>query len=78
MNVIVFYAPVLFRTIGFGSSASLASALITGLVNALATLVSILFVDKFGRRFLFLEGGIQMLVCQVILLSSLPFFFFFL
>lgn len=64
MNVIVFYAPVLFKTIGFGSTASLMSALITGAVNAVATLVSIATVDKFGRRVLFLAGGTQMFICQ--------------
>ncbi|XP_060975018.1 sugar carrier protein C-like [Cannabis sativa] len=67
MNVITFYAPVLFKTIGFGSSASLMSAVITGVVNTLATFVSILTVDKFGRRTLFLEGGVQMFLCQVII-----------
>lgn len=65
INVIMFYAPVLFKTIGFGGNASLMSAVITGLVNVIATLVSIYGVDKWGRRFLFLEGGIQMFICQV-------------
>ena len=65
INVIMFYAPVLFNTIGFGDDASLMSSVITGLVNVVATLVSIYGVDKWGRRFLFLEGGAQMLVCQV-------------
>ena len=65
INVIMFYAPVLFKTLGFGDNASLMSAVITGVVNVLATLVSIFTVDKFGRRILFLEGGIQMIVCQV-------------
>lgn len=65
INVIMFYAPVLFKTIGFGSDAALMSAVITGGVNVLATVVSIYGVDKWGRRFLFLEGGIQMLICQV-------------
>lgn len=65
INVIMFYAPVLFKTIGFGSSASLMSAVITGLVNVFATMVSIYGVDKWGRRALFLEGGIQMLIAQV-------------
>lgn len=68
MNVIMFYAPVLFKTIGFGDTASLMSAVITGLVNCVATLVSIAVVDKFGRRGLFLEGGLQMLISQVLLL----------
>lgn len=65
MNVITFYAPLLFRTIGFGSSDALMSAVITGSVNCLATIVSILGVDKWGRRTLFLQGGAQMFICQV-------------
>ncbi|XWS18294.1 hypothetical protein CRYUN_Cryun32bG0031400 [Craigia yunnanensis] len=66
INVIMFYAPVLFNTIGFGDDASLMSAVITGVVNVAATLVSIYGVDKWGRRFLFLEGGVQMLICQLL------------
>ncbi|XP_047326217.1 sugar carrier protein C-like [Impatiens glandulifera] len=66
INVYMFYAPVLFKTIGFGSNASLMSAVITGGVNVVATLVSVYGVDKWGRRFLFLEGGVQMLICQII------------
>lgn len=65
INVIMFYAPVLFQTIGFKSDASLISAVITGGVNVIATIVSIIYVDKLGRRFLFLQGGAQMLICQV-------------
>ncbi|KAF3784686.1 hypothetical protein EJ110_NYTH29750 [Nymphaea thermarum] len=64
INVIMFYAPLLFKTIGFGSNASLVSTVITGGVNVVATLVSIYSVDKYGRRFLFLVGGIKMFICQ--------------
>lgn len=67
LNVITFYAPILFRSIGFGSTASLMSAVIIGSVKPVSTLISILVVDKFGRRTLFLEGGFQMLVCQIIM-----------
>ncbi|ERN18499.1 hypothetical protein AMTRI_Chr12g238550 [Amborella trichopoda] len=66
INVIMFYAPVLFRTIGFGSDASLMSSVISGLVNMVATLVSVWTVDKVGRRFLFLEGGLQMFGSQIV------------
>lgn len=66
INVIMFYAPVLFKTIGFGDDASLMSAVIIGLVNLFSTLVSIVTVDRLGRRKLFLQGGIQMLVSQVL------------
>ncbi|XP_073048139.1 sugar carrier protein C-like [Primulina eburnea] len=71
INVIMFYAPVLFKTIGFGGEASLMSAVITGAVNVAATVVSIYGVDKWGRRFLFLEGGVQMLVCQIVVAACI-------
>ncbi|CAJ2655636.1 unnamed protein product [Trifolium pratense] len=71
INVIMFYAPVLFKTLGFGSDASLMSAVITGGVNVAATFVSIFTVDKFGRRILFLEGGVQMLICQIVVGSMI-------
>ncbi|KAJ8450864.1 hypothetical protein Cgig2_032489 [Carnegiea gigantea] len=45
INVIMFYAPVLFKTIAFKYNASLMSAVITSGVNVLATLVSIYGVD---------------------------------
>lgn len=65
INVVMFYAPVLFKTLGFGNDASLMSSVITGGVNVVATLVSIFTVDKVGRKILFLEGGVQMFICQV-------------
>ncbi|PKI41422.1 hypothetical protein CRG98_038194 [Punica granatum] len=71
MNVFMFYAPVLFKTVGFGSNASLMSAVITGFVNCIATLVSITTVDKVGRRFLFIGGGLQMLIMQFIITAGI-------
>jgi len=65
MNMIVYNAPFLFKTIGFEANASLLFAMITGCCNVIATLVSIFTVDKFGRRSLFLKGVIQMFICQV-------------
>lgn len=64
INVISFYAPVLFRTIGLGESASLLSAVVTGLVGTISTFISMLVVDKLGRRKLFMIGGFQMLASQ--------------
>lgn len=65
INVVMFYAPVLFKTLGFGGTASLMSALITGGVNVLATFISVYGTDKWGRRPLFLWGGIVMIAFQV-------------
>ncbi|KAF6172919.1 hypothetical protein GIB67_035473 [Kingdonia uniflora] len=66
INVVMFYAPVLFKTLGFGNEASLASAVITGGVNVAATFVSVALVDRKGRRFLLIEGALQMFIFQVI------------
>ncbi|KAL7250103.1 hypothetical protein ACSBR1_012159 [Camellia fascicularis] len=57
INVVMFYAPVLFKTIGFQSNASLASAMITGGVNVLATFISVFGTDRWGRKPLFLWGA---------------------
>ncbi|KAK6130259.1 hypothetical protein DH2020_036000 [Rehmannia glutinosa] len=65
INAIMFYAPVLFQTLGFKSDASLLSAVITGLVNVGATFVSIYAVDKVGRRKLLLQACVQMFISQV-------------
>uniref|UniRef100_A0A0E0A4S9 Major facilitator superfamily (MFS) profile domain-containing protein n=1 Tax=Oryza glumipatula TaxID=40148 RepID=A0A0E0A4S9_9ORYZ len=67
INAIAFYAPVLLRTIGMGESASLLSAVVTGVVGVGATLLSMFAVDRFGRRTLFLAGGAQMLASQVLI-----------
>jgi len=66
INVIAFYAPLLFRTIGLGESASLLSSVMTGIVGTGSTFISMLIVDKLGRRTLFIVGGIQMFVSQCI------------
>ncbi|OMP03743.1 Sugar/inositol transporter [Corchorus olitorius] len=64
INAIMFYAPVLFQTVGFRNDASLLSSVITGLVNVLSTLVSVYAVDKVGRRKLLLQACVQMFISQ--------------
>uniref|UniRef100_A0A7N0U274 Major facilitator superfamily (MFS) profile domain-containing protein n=1 Tax=Kalanchoe fedtschenkoi TaxID=63787 RepID=A0A7N0U274_KALFE len=66
INVVMFYAPVLFKTLGFGSDASLMSAVITGVVNVVTTFLSVYGTDRWGRRKLFLAGGGIMFVFQVL------------
>ncbi|RID49797.1 hypothetical protein BRARA_H00573 [Brassica rapa] len=65
ITINAFYAPVLFRSVGFGSAPALVATLILGLVNLGSILISTMVIDRFGRRFLFIVGGIQMFVCQV-------------
>nr|GMC81648.1 hexose carrier protein HEX6 [Ipomoea batatas] len=66
INVVTFYAPLLFRTIGLGESASLLSAVVVGLVGAVTILVSSFVVDRLGRRTLFNLGGGLMFVTHML------------
>lgn len=66
INSVLFYAPVLFQSMGFGANASLYSSALTGAVLAFSTLISIAAVDRLGRRVLLISGGILMITCQVI------------
>lgn len=70
MNSILFYAPVMFQSLGFGSDAALYSSTITSVALVVAALISMFLVDKFGRRAFFLEAGAEMICCLV---SSLHF-----
>ncbi|KAM3375707.1 sugar transport protein 8 [Capsicum galapagoense] len=75
INAIMFYAPVLFQTMGFKSDGALLSSVITGLVNVGSTFVSIFAVDKVGRKKLLLQACCQMLISHlaigIILTTSL-------
>ena len=61
----VLVAPQLFISLGTGQRAALLATIVTGVVNHFATYVSLWAADSFGRRFLFLEGGVQMLLALV-------------
>jgi MFS transporter, SP family, sugar:H+ symporter len=61
INSIMFYVPVIFNSLGSGRRASLLNTVIIGAVNVLAT-----FVDKAGRRALYLAGGVQMSVSLIV------------
>ncbi|KAF4365202.1 hypothetical protein G4B88_000361 [Cannabis sativa] len=67
INSILFYAPVLFQTMGFGGEASLYASAITGAVLASSTLISMATVDRLGRRVLLISGGIMMVIVAIIL-----------
>ncbi|EFJ28204.1 hypothetical protein SELMODRAFT_94097 [Selaginella moellendorffii] len=65
INAIMFYSPVLFETVGFGSNASLVSTVVIGGINAVCTIISMVVVDRFGRKILLLEAGVQLFIAQV-------------
>ena len=50
INSILFYAPILFGSLGFGANAFLYSSVLTGFVLVLSTLVSIATVESWGHK----------------------------
>ncbi|XVE56420.1 hypothetical protein DITRI_Ditri04bG0007500 [Diplodiscus trichospermus] len=66
IDVLTFYAPILFRTIGLGESTSLLSPIVIGIVGLASLSISMLVVDKYRRRALFIIGGALMLMSQLV------------
>ncbi|WCJ42919.1 Sugar transport protein 2 [Euphorbia peplus] len=64
INVVMFYAPVLFQTMGLGSNTALLSTVVTDSVNVACTLVAVLLVDRCGRRSLLIQAAGQMFIAQ--------------
>ncbi|TKV94922.1 hypothetical protein SEVIR_9G327600v4 [Setaria viridis] len=64
INVMNFYAPVMFGTIGLKETASLFSSVVTRLCATCANIIAMMVVDRFGRRKLFIVGGVQMILSQ--------------
>ncbi len=62
INVVLYYAPEIFRTMGATTNAALLQTILVGVVNVVFTVVAILTVDKNGRKPLMLIGAGMMSV----------------
>lgn len=56
MNAVLFFAPMVFEQIGMSVEDSFFQTIILGATAVLGTIIAILFVEKWGRRFLTLAG----------------------
>lgn len=63
INAIIYYAPEIFKSVGFGTDSSLLQTVIIGATNTIFTFVAIQFIDKLGRRKLLLWGVTGMIIC---------------
>ncbi|MFT3682178.1 MAG: sugar porter family MFS transporter [Ferruginibacter sp.] len=63
INVIMYYAPEIFKASGSGSSSALLQTICVGGINFLLTLIAIKYVDKLGRKKLLLIGSSGMFIC---------------
>jgi len=60
INVVLYYAPEIFKTMGSGTDTALLQTIIVGAVNLLFTVLAIMTVDKFGRKPLMIIGALGM------------------
>jgi len=67
INVVLYYAPEIFKNVGFDTNASLFQTIIVGAVNLIFTVVAIFTVDKFGRKPLQIIGALVMAVAMIAL-----------
>lgn len=66
INTIIYYAPTIFVMAGFkGATSAILATLGVGIVNVLFTIVSILLLDRLGRRPLLLFGIFGMMLSLV-------------
>lgn len=62
INVVLYYAPEIFKNMGSGTESSLLQTIIVGAVNLTFTVLAIFTVDKFGRRPLQIIGALGMAI----------------
>lgn len=62
INVVLYYAPEIFRTLGNGTDSALLQTILVGVINLSFTVIAIVSVDKFGRRKLQIIGALGMAV----------------
>ena len=60
INVVLYYAPTIFKGLGFENDAAMWQTVIMGIINIIFTLVAIFTVDKFGRKPLLIIGSVGM------------------
>jgi len=73
INVVLYYAPEIFKNMGSGTDTALLQTIIVGAINLSFTVIAILTVDKFGRKPLQIIGALGM----AFFMFALGFAFFF-
>ncbi|KAJ7967804.1 Inositol transporter like [Quillaja saponaria] len=68
INTVMYYSPTIVQFAGFANnSTALALSLVTSGLNAIGSIVSMCFVDRYGRRRLMIISMIGIITCLVVL-----------
>ena len=67
INVVMYYAPAIFKSAGFGNDSALLQTALMGMVNLTFAVISMFFVDRMGRKPLMVIGSIGMSIAMTLL-----------
>ncbi|KKA26779.1 hypothetical protein TD95_003154 [Thielaviopsis punctulata] len=68
INAILYYAPTIFKQMGLtGNTISLLATGVVGIVMFVATIPSVLWIDRLGRKPVLITGAIGMAICHFII-----------
>lgn len=63
INAIIYYAPEIFKSVGFGAESALFQTVLIGAINTIFTFVALWLIDKAGRKTLLIWGLAGMIIC---------------
>ncbi|WP_421812740.1 sugar porter family MFS transporter [Flagellimonas sp.] len=67
INAIMYYAPEILKSAGFGVDSALMQTVLIGVINSIFTFVAIKYIDKAGRKKLLLWGILGMIICLLVI-----------
>ncbi|KAK0104311.1 hypothetical protein ONS96_005397 [Cadophora gregata f. sp. sojae] len=68
INAILYYAPTIFKSLGLtGNTISLLATGVVGIVMFIATIPTVLYIDRIGRKPILTVGAIGMASCHIII-----------
>jgi SP family xylose:H+ symportor-like MFS transporter len=67
INVVLYYAPEIFKNMGSNTDVSLLQTIIVGAINLAFTVLAIFTVDRYGRKPLMIIGALGMAVSMIAL-----------
>jgi SP family arabinose:H+ symporter-like MFS transporter len=70
VNTVIDYAPSIFQSAGWKVDGALASTFIVGLTEFLFTIISFWFIDRYGRKPLYIVGSLGMALSLVLLVAA--------
>ncbi|KAL3280764.1 hypothetical protein HHI36_003997 [Cryptolaemus montrouzieri] len=73
INAVINFSTDIFKTAGLSENASTGATMIIGLVNVIMTLISMILIERAGRKTLLMAGFSGMIVATVFLTISISF-----